>query len=1171
MKSEGGGQDIKNLNDVALSHVPYKKVLIIGSGPIVIGQACEFDYSGTQACKALTQLGLEVILVNSNPATIMTDPDVASKVYIEPLKESYLKKIIEVERPEALIPTLGGQTALNLALELNNSGVLKEFGVKLLGATPEAIYKAEDRGAFNKVLEKVGAQRAPSVLVQSFEQGMSKIQNFEFPVILRPNFTLGGGGGGVAYSVEEYKEKLAHALLESPSSEVLVEKSMLGWSEYELEVMRDREGTFVVVCSIENIDPCGVHTGDSMAVAPQQTLTDREYQAMRDEAQKIVEEVGIETGGANIQFAVHPTTRQRIVIEMNPRVSRSSALASKATGFPIAKIAALLAVGYCLEDIKNDITGVTPSCYEPALDYVVTKIPCFAFEKFPGSKDLLTTQMKSVGEVMGIGRTFKESLNKAFISLEGHSLVEDRPSLDKEKISYPHSRRLVHIFEGLRQGYSVHELYEMTQIHPWFLEQFEDLVRLESEALKLGEQIEAFEKKKVNSDSSPNPPGSRLSHGSIPFEGIRFSMENGSSMEENLFPVEERGSSTERDLEFSDLKNLLLKFKRHGFPDEAIGFLLQKSPEKITNCRRSLNIRPTFYQVDTCAGEFDSQTPYLYSTYWGESTFPKSLNRESKDQSLQRALVIGSGPNRIGQGIEFDYGCVRCIKALKNLGFQTIMVNSNPETVSTDYDTSDILFFEPLHKEFVSEVCHWVQPDFFIPQLGGQTSLGLAAPLEKEGFSILGSSLKTIDLAEDRGHFVEIVKSCQANVPQSGVAASLKEAFQIVKRLGYPLMVRPSYVLGGRRMEILETDAELEIYFKKYKKDISFQHPCLMDQFLEEALEIDVDLVRSKDWKVIGGVVEHIEAAGVHSGDSMGVLPPQRLKPETLQQIEDLSLKIADRLGIEGFLNLQLAVKRDQVFVIEANPRSSRTMPFIAKATGIPIVDLGVLAMLGRSVDVKPFDWKKVEEVAVKGVSFPFNKFPNQDSILGPEMKSTGESMGRGETYSEALLKAMLSTGISFPQKGEVFLSLRDKDKKVLLPFVQSLMEMGFTLSATGGTADFLESHGLACLKVKKVHQGRPHCVDRIRSGVVAFVVNTTSGKQSVESSFSIRRSCIDYSIPCLTEVDAAKAFLLAFKDQKREFFGVSPLKKGQNVLLSHERNSQTHTKRGSQSSSLRA
>lgn len=1058
------------------SAIPYKKILIIGSGPIVIGQACEFDYSGTQACKALTQLGIEVVLVNSNPATIMTDPDVASKVYIEPLKKKYLIKILEIEKPDAIIPTLGGQTALNLALELYEDGVLDRLNVKMLGAKPEVIRAAEDREQFNEILAQVNAEKAQSVMVTTFEQGLADIVDFEFPVILRPNYTLGGGGGGVAYSLEEYKAKLANALHESPTSEVLVEQSLLGWEEFELEIMRDKNGTFVVICSIENIDPCGVHTGDSITVAPQQTLADHEYQAMRDEAQKIVNAVGVETGGANIQFAVHPQTRRRVVIEMNPRVSRSSALASKATGFPIAKIAALLAVGKTLDELQNDITKSTPSCYEPALDYVVTKIPRFAFEKFSGSEDHLTTQMKSVGEVMGIGRTFKESFSKAYVSLEKGHMSEIEVDYIKEKVSSPNSERMDYLFEAFRRGHSVAELNEWTSIHPWFLEQLKELVDFEQE----------IKDEKLN--------------------------------EKNL-----------------------LKAKRMGFTDQALSKLTKSSLKDIKGLRQNWNIRPSYFQVDTCAGEFFSETPYFYSTYWAQKY--KALDVFLKSDK-ERIVIIGSGPNRIGQGIEFDYGCVRSVNALRNMGYEVAMINSNPETVSTDYDTSDFLFFEPLDSESVIEVCEALNPKGFICQLGGQTPIRLAPELVAHGFQILGSDLATIDRAEDRGQFVKIVEACNANIPKSGMAGSAEQALKVVAGIGYPVMLRPSYVLGGRRMEIVESEIELLDYFTRYKKDIDAEHPCLIDQFLEQALEIDVDLIRSKDWTIIGGIIEHIEAAGVHSGDSMGVMPPQRLKPETLENIEELSLALADKLEVIGFLNLQLAVKNDEVFVIEANPRSSRTVPFVSKATRIPLIDIGMRAILGLPLTQK-FDWKALDKVVVKGVSFPFKKFPNADSILGPEMKSTGESMGVGADYPEALLKAMVSVGITFPESGEVFLSLRDKDKQELLPDIKKLVQMGFTLSATGGTADFISSQGIECLKVKKVHEGRPNCVDRIRSGEVCLVINTTSGKQSIEASFSIRRSCIDYSIPCLTESDAAQAFLLALQNQKEGSFDVYPLQKG--------------------------
>lgn len=1055
-----------------------KKVLIIGSGPIVIGQACEFDYSGTQACKALMKEGLEVILVNSNPATIMTDPEIATRVYVEPLKASFIEKIIEKEKPDSIIPTLGGQTALNLALELHGSGVLEKHNVRLLGADPKVIRAAEDRETFRSILDTVGAKYPRSEMVKNFEQGMAVADKLGFPLILRPNYTLGGGGGGIAYSPEEYQQMIATALHESPTSEVLVEESILGWKEFELEVMRDRAGTFVVVCSIENFDPCGVHTGDSITVAPQQTLTDRQYQDMRDEACKILNQVGVQTGGANIQFATHPVTGERVVIEMNPRVSRSSALASKATGFPIAKIAALLAVGYTLDEIQNDITKVTPSCYEPALDYVVTKIPRFAFEKFPGSQDTLTTQMKSVGEVMSIGRTFQESLMKAALSLEFSPEGFPDVQVVIDKISYPNSQRLFHIYQAFRNGTSVKEIQRLTQITPWFLEQMENLTQFEKQLAKDWDGAE--------SEAS---------------------------------------------------RSLLLTAKKKGFSDALIAKLVRSEASEITQLRDKLKVHPCFQQVDTCAGEFASSTPYYYSTYWAQES--------AKCPVKNPVVIIGSGPNRIGQGIEFDYSCVRGVKAFQKAGHPVVMVNSNPETVSTDYDTSDVLFFEPLTLENVREVLRWIQPMGFVAQLGGQTPINLAHGLAKAGFNLLGSSLETIDMAEDRGLFTKICQELQFEIPKSAMVGSAREAQEQVKQIGFPVICRPSYVLGGRRMEVIENPVELQSYFERHKEFIGPDRLCMIDQFLEGALEVDVDLVRGKDWVLIGGVVEHIEAAGVHSGDSMGVLPPHRLKDETCEKIEELSKRLAEKIQVIGHLNLQLAVKNDKVYMLEANPRSSRSVPFVVKAAGIPLIDLGVLAMLGKTKkEVQPdkFNWRGVQSVSVKGVVFPFKKFSEADAILGPEMKSTGESMGRGRDYSEALMKAFISSHIRLPEKGEVFFSLRDKDKPEMLTLAKELHSMGYTISATTGTAQYFKDNGLEALSLRKVHEGRPHCVDRIRSGEVSFVVNTTRGRTSIEASFDIRRACTDYSIPCLTESDAAEAFVLALKNSRSGKFDVSPL-----------------------------
>ncbi len=1044
-----------------------KKVLILGSGPIVIGQACEFDYSGTQACKALMKEGLEVILVNSNPATIMTDPEIATRVYIEPLKLPFIEKIIEKERPDSLIPTLGGQTALNISLQLHKAGILDKYNVRMLGTSSEIIERAEDREKFKKILGEVGARAPKSYMVRAFEEGVAKSSDLGFPIILRPNYTLGGSGGGIAYSLEEFQAMLLYGLNESPTSEVLIEQSILGWKEFELEVMRDKTGTFVIVCSIENLDPCGIHTGDSITVAPQQTLTDKQYQDMRDEARKIVEKIGIETGGANVQFAVHPETGERVVIEMNPRVSRSSALASKATGFPIAKIAALVAIGYRLDEIKNDITKSTPCSYEPALDYVVTKIPRFAFEKFIGAKDVLNTQMKSVGEVMAIGRTFKESFMKAIHSLErgGTGLREVKYS--DQKIAYPNGERIFYLAQAFREGKTLQEVYDLSHIDFWFLEQIYDLVQMEDQ------------------------------------------------------------------IRTSDLTETLLRSaKRNGFSDVQIANLRGTEETSVRLLRKKLNVRPSFLQVDTCAGEFQSETPYFYSTYWSVPETRPSSNI---------VAVIGSGPNRIGQGIEFDYGCVRGVRAFQKEGFRVAMINSNPETVSTDYDTSNELYFEPLTHEYVLEVLDRIQPKGFCPQWGGQTSIGLSEGLIKEGYKILGSSMDTIDLAEDRGRFTQICRELQLRVPLSKMATTLESAYGVANEIGYPVLCRPNYVIGGLRMEVVESDEDLEGYFKRNAAFISEKSPIQIDEFLDSALEVDVDLVCGKNWSIVGGVVEHIEAAGVHSGDSMGVIPPQRLRDETCEKIESVSKALAEKMNVLGHINLQLAVKDDEIYVLEANPRSSRSVPFVAKATAIPIVDLAVKAMLGNAPD-KVYNWKSAKKVSVKGVVFPFNKFPEADSILGPEMKSTGETMGRGDDYAEALQKAFVASNVRLPMSGEVFLSLRDKDKKPMLKMAKELIQMGYTLSATRGTAQFLGDHDLPCVIVRKVYEGRPHTVDRIRTGKVSFVINTTSGRKAILDSFDIRRSCIDYSIPCVTESDTAEALLIAIRKARTEKFSVEAL-----------------------------
>jgi len=1061
---------IKNKNDELMIN-DVKKILIIGSGPIVIGQACEFDYSGTQACKVLRQKGYQVILVNSNPATIMTDPELADRVYIEPLEPEYIEKIIQIERPDSIMATLGGQTALNLGLALHKQGILTKYNVRLLGSSPETIELAEDREKFRDLLDTIGASYPQSFMVRTFEQAMAVPQQLGLPLILRPNFTLGGGGGGIAYSLEEYQTMIARALNESPTSEVLVEQSILGWYEYELEVMRDKAGTSVVVCSIENIDPCGVHTGDSITVAPQQTLSDYEYQLMRDEAFKIAEKVGLQTGGANVQFAVHPESRKRVVIEMNPRVSRSSALASKATGFPIAKIAALLAVGYTLDKITNEITGTTPSCYEPALDYVVTKIPKFAFEKFVGTRDILGTSMKSVGEVMCIGRTMQESLMKALCALEADAEGIPDVFFQVDFLTYPNSQRVFHLFQAFRHHFSIDQVYDWTGIHRYFLEQIKEIVDFET-IIK----------------QSPD-----LTH------------------------------------------EILLKAKRYGLSDARIAKLRSSSEDRIFKNRQALNVHPGFEQVDTCAGEFASETPYYYSSYWSSRRVAPQLSRS--------LAILGSGPNRIGQGIEFDYSCVRASFAAKKNGYSVIMCNSNPETVSTDYDTSDALFFEPLTVEHINEVFLFVNPEGFVAQFGGQTPIKLLFPLVARGWKNKGSSGHTVALAEDRTLFADLCDKMGFLIPPSGIAGYLEEGLNVAQKIGYPLIARPSFVLGGRRMEVLENEEELKSYFHRHFDVISEAQPCYLDYFLEGALELDVDLVSDGETVLIGGIMEHIESTGVHSGDSMAVLPPQRIKPDSLEKIKDISIRLSKALDVKGLLNIQFALKNDQIYIIEANPRSSRTIPFISKALQRPLVDWAVQAILGHSI--KPFE-KELENtnpfICVKGVVFPFRKFADADSVLSPEMKSTGESMGRAMHFSEALMKAMISSHVKLPHSGEIFFSLRDKDKQEMLDVAKSLIKMGYVLSATTGTAKFFNEHGVTTLALKKVHEGRPHCVDRIRSGEIKFVVNTTRGRKAITDGFLIRRACIELNIPCLTKTETVQAFLMALDSLKSNTFQVAPL-----------------------------
>jgi len=1084
-----------------------QKILIIGAGPIVIGQACEFDYSGTQGAKALRDEGYEVILVNSNPATIMTDPELAVRTYVEPLEPRTLEAIIEREKPSAILPTLGGQTALNLALALEERGVLKKHGVEMLGARPDSIAKAEDRSLFKAAMEKIGLTCPRAGTAHSIEEAWKIVEETGFPAILRPSFTMGGSGGGIAKDKSEFEAKVAWALAQSPTREVLIEESVLGWKEFELEVMRDRADNFIVVCSIENIDPMGVHTGDSITVAPAMTLTDREYQRLRDAARAVMTEIGVETGGANVQFSVDPETGKFHVIEMNPRVSRSSALASKATGYPIAKIAAKLAVGYTLDELKNDITG-TSAAFEPVIDYVITKWPRFAFEKFPGADNTLGTQMKSVGEVMSIGRTFCESLQKAARSLETArdglvSLVgrvdyrvlalpkkqrdlameaaeveapKSLPPPSQEEllaalravIPVPTSDRLFYVVDAMRAGISPAEIHELTKIDPWFLAQIERVVRAE-EQIKKGE----------------------------------------------LGPAQLTG------------------YKRLGFSDAQIAKLADKTQEEIRALRKKEKVVPVYPRVDTCAAEFVANTPYMYSTYESESEARAATGKK-------KVVILGGGPNRIGQGIEFDYCCVHAVQALRELGYETVMVNCNPETVSTDYDTADRLYFEPLTLEDVLAICDEEKPEGVIVQFGGQTPLKLAVPLEKAGVRLLGTTADAIDRAEDRGRFDELLTKLALRRPRSGIATGTEEAFKIADEIGYPVLVRPSYVLGGRAMMIAYSRTELESYIHlavEAARDAGTQ-TILVDEFLKDAIEVDVDCVSDGKRAVIGGVMQHIEEAGVHSGDSSSVLPPHSLSPELVLSIEEQTRMLALELGVVGLMNVQFAVKGGEVYILEVNPRASRTVPFVSKATGRPLAKIAAKVMAGHSLDELGIqDIEVPRHVAVKQSVFPFTKFPGVDTILGPEMRSTGEVMGIADTFARAFYKSMLSAGLDVRlpgdadatkpganEKRKVFISVRDDDKPVACIIARRMRAAGYEIVATKGTATALQRARIPCTAINKVLEGPPHVVDAIRSGTIAMVVNTTMGAREVKDSYSLRRQTLLMNIPYFTTIPAALA-----------------------------------------------
>jgi carbamoyl-phosphate synthase large subunit len=1054
-----------------------RKILLIGSGPIIIGQACEFDYSGTQACKALREEGYTVVLVNSNPATIMTDTDFADRTYIEPITPGMVEKIIARERPDALLPTIGGQTGLNIAVSLHEMGVLEKYGVELIGANFDAIQKAEDRDRFRKAMETLHLVVPRSGYIRSVEEALEVIPEIGYPAIIRPSFTLGGTGAGVAYNREEYEDAVRWALDASPKRTVLIEQSVIGWKEFELEVMRDLNDNVVIICSIENLDPMGVHTGDSITVAPAQTLTDKEYQLMRNAAIRIIREIGVDTGGSNIQFAVHPETGEMVVIEMNPRVSRSSALASKATGFPIAKIAAKLAVGYTLDEIPNDITRETPASFEPTIDYVVTKIPRFTFEKFPQTEDVLGTQMKSVGEVMAIGRTFKESLQKAIRSLEtgvyGFETVlpsdsggpDVRRKAISEKLRLPNSQRLLYIGEAIRDGLRIEEINQMTGIDIWFLENIRQII-VEEETLKAwGGRFRALEEA----------------------AGI---------------PPEEAGT--------------LLRAKSMGFSDRRLGRLFGMSEDSVRGFRHRAGIRPGFKRVDTCGAEFEAYTPYFYSSYDEED--------EAAPSSRKKVVILGGGPNRIGQGIEFDYCCVHGVFALREEGFEAIMVNCNPETVSTDYDTSDRLYFEPLTMEDVLAIIEEEKPEGVIVQFGGQTPLKLAVPLREAGVPIIGTSPDSIDRAEDRERFKELLDLLGLRQPLNGIARSAEDAESIAERIGYPVLLRPSYVLGGRAMEIVHDLEGLRQYLT-HAVQASEEKPVLIDKFLEDAIEIDVDAIADGETVVIGGVMEHIEEAGVHSGDSACSLPPHSISLEITQEIIRQTKALAMELGVVGLMNVQFAVKKGEIFLLEVNPRASRTVPFVSKAIGIPLAKLAAKVMVGRKLgDLGMTEYVVPDHVSVKEAVFPFIKFPHVDTILGPEMKSTGEVMGIDAKFGRAFAKSQIAAGMMLPTGGKVFLSVRDADKAGMLGPARTLHESGFRVAATRGTADFLTRNGIPAEPVLKINEGRPHVADLIKNGEIALVINTPLGAQSKADSYYIRRTALVYNIPYVTTLAAAKA-----------------------------------------------
>jgi len=1065
-----------------------KSILIIGAGPIIIGQACEFDYSGTQACKALKAEGYRIVLVNSNPATIMTDPDLADATYIEPITPDVVAKIVERERPDAILPTMGGQTALNTALALAKNGTLDRFGVQLIGANADAIEMAEDRLKFRDAMERIGLDCPRSAIAHTMAEARDALDIVGLPAIIRPSFTLGGTGGGIAYNRDEFETIVAGGLDASPTTEVLIEESVLGWKEYEMEVVRDKADNAIIICSIENVDPMGIHTGDSITVAPALTLTDKEFQIMRNASIAVLREIGVETGGSNVQFAVNPANGRLIVIEMNPRVSRSSALASKATGFPIAKVAAKLAVGYTLDEIANDITGVTPASFEPTIDYVVTKIPRFAFEKFRDADPTLTTAMKSVGEVMAIGRSFRESVQKALRGLEtgltGFDDVSELVGANEDTIEAalgtPSAHRLLVAAQALREGFSIERIHAIAKYDPWFLREIAAIVAAEKQ---------------------------------VAAEGL---------------PRDARA---------------LRALKAMGFSDARLAALTGQTEADVAGCRRDLGVTPVYKRIDTCAAEFEARTPYLYSTYEGAHFNPPEC--EAQPTQRRKVAILGGGPNRIGQGIEFDYCCCHACFALTDAGFETIMVNCNPETVSTDYDTSDRLYFEPLTGEDVIELLRVEQRAGtlvgVIVQFGGQTPLKLAQALEDAGIPILGTTPDSIDLAEDRERFAALVQSLGLKQPANGIARSREEAIAVADTIGYPVLTRPSYVLGGRAMEIVENQAQLETYIREAVK-VSGSSPVLIDQYLRDAIEVDVDALADGDTVFVAGVMQHIEEAGIHSGDSACSLPPYSLGPAVIARLKEQTAKLAQALNVRGLMNVQYAVKDDAIYLIEVNPRASRTVPFVAKTIGTPIAKVAARVMAGETLASFNLAERPLNHIAVKEAVFPFNRFPGVDPVLGPEMKSTGEVMGLDRDFEHAFAKSQLGAGTLLPMTGTVFVSVRDRDKQALLEPVRLLLAMGYRVIATGGTQSFLAENGLRVDLVNKVAQGRPHVVDHIKNGAVQMICNTTEGSQALKDSYSIRASALFGKVPYFTTVAASAAAVAAIRALKNRELEVAPL-----------------------------